>query len=331
VRNEDSVIRSWGNLMREKLIVFHLVAVVGALVAPRGAVAEAPELGIVHWERSFDRAIEQATRDDKPVFALFQEVPGCSTCVGFGKTVLSNPLLVDAIENEFVPLAIFNNRGGEDGQVLRRYGEPGWNNPVVRFLDGTGQDLIPRRDGLFAAGQIGWRMIEALKAARRPVPKYLEIAVAEAGAQFSDRATFAMSCYWSGEACLGSIDGILASRTGWLKGREVVEIQFHPGRIDYATLLQRASANRCADQVFAHDRRQLETAQRIFGERATLVEQSASEAKSSDQKYHLGHSALRDLDLTPLQAARVNAALADGSDPTSWLSPRQHRELRADR
>ena len=317
---------------RCKLIVLLVapIAVLAVAFSCADAAEQPAELGLVEWERGFDQAVERAKRDEKPVFVLFQEVPGCSTCVGFGSTVLSNRLLVDAIENEFVPVAIFNNRGGEDGEVLRLYGEPAWNNPVVRLLDAAGKDLIPRRDGLFTAGQIGSRMIEALKAARRPVPKYLEVAVEEAGVEFSDRATFAMSCYWSGEACLGKVDGILASRTGWLDGREVVEVVFHPGRVEYGTILERASANHCADQVFAHDRRQLETAKGIFGARATLVEQSASAAKPSDQKYHLNHSALRDLDLTPLQATRVNAALAAGGDPTIWLSPRQRRELRAD-
>lgn len=317
--------------MMQRLAGFVLAVVAGLVVARANGGGQPAELGAVVWERSFDRGIERAKQEHKPVFLLFQEVPGCSTCVGFGKKVLSNRLLADAIENEFVPVAIFNNRGGADGEVLQRYGEPGWNNPVVRFLDPAGKDLIPRRAGLFSAGQVGARMIDALQAAQRPVPEYLEVAVEEADAQFSDRATFAMSCYWRGEACLGNVDGILSSRTGWLNGREVVEVRFHPGRVDYETLLERVSAKRCADQAFAHDPGQLEIAEKVFGQRATLVEQTMVPAEASDQKYQLGHSALRRLDLTPLQAMRVNAALAGGGDPMVWLSPRQRRELHSPR
>ena len=47
---------------------------------------------------------------------FFQEVPGCSTCQAFGRGPLSHPLLVDAIEHEFVPLFVQNNRPGRDAQ-----------------------------------------------------------------------------------------------------------------------------------------------------------------------------------------------------------------------
>lgn len=49
----------------------------------------------------------------------------------------------------------------------------------------------------------------------------------------------------------------------------------------------------------------------------------SSPASDLDQKYYLRHSPLRKLDLTPLQAARVNSALERGEDPTRWLSPAQ--------
>ncbi len=38
----------------------------------------------------------RALRSGQPLLVLFQEVPGCSSCVAFGKNVLSHPLLVGA-------------------------------------------------------------------------------------------------------------------------------------------------------------------------------------------------------------------------------------------
>ena len=67
------------------------------------------ELGKVDWLRDMDLAQKQAKEDNKPIFLLFQEVPGCSTCQRYGKQVLSHPLIVEAIETCFVPLAIHNN------------------------------------------------------------------------------------------------------------------------------------------------------------------------------------------------------------------------------
>ena len=34
------------------------------------------ELGQVHWLRGFEKALEKAKKNDKPLLVLFQEVPG---------------------------------------------------------------------------------------------------------------------------------------------------------------------------------------------------------------------------------------------------------------
>lgn len=72
---------------------------------------QAQELGKVAWYRDFDQALAQSSKEDKPVFILFQEVPGCLTCRNYGKGVLSHSVIVETIEEYFIPLAIFNNKG----------------------------------------------------------------------------------------------------------------------------------------------------------------------------------------------------------------------------
>jgi|UniRef100_A0A7S4GHZ2 hypothetical protein len=129
------------------------------------------ELGDVAWHRDLDTALMASTQTGKPVFCLFQEIPGCSTCTGFGSNVLRNPALVRSIQTDFIPVAIHNNKPGRDAQVLKRYGEPSWNNPVVRFLDGDGRDILPRRDGVWTAQGIASRMVEALCTMGLPVPE----------------------------------------------------------------------------------------------------------------------------------------------------------------
>ncbi|MEM7087739.1 MAG: thioredoxin family protein, partial [Bacteroidota bacterium] len=69
------------------------------------ALNQDEELGKVSWYRDYDQAIQQAKKQNKPVLILFQEVPGCATCRNYGHNVLSNPLMTEAIENEFIPLA----------------------------------------------------------------------------------------------------------------------------------------------------------------------------------------------------------------------------------
>jgi hypothetical protein len=279
-------------------------------LAERGEPAAAPvpaandnprELGWVHWLRDYDAAVAQSQATGKPIFLLFQEVPGCSTCVGFGETVLSHPLVIEAIEDAFVPLAIHNNKGGHDGKILKRFGEPSWNNPVVRFVDAKGNDLIPRAANLWNTHAIAERMATALGASGREVPTYLKWAIAETAP--AERATFGMYCYWSGEACLGSIPGVVATRAGHLRGREVVEVEFDGAQLTESKLRALAKSKGCGDFM--------------------ATQKSARDASHGDQKYHLKRSKLRLLPLTPLQASRVNAALRHRQDPQAWLSPRQ--------
>ncbi len=93
----------------------------------------------------------------------------------FGRDVLTNPRLVRAIEEEFIPMLVYNNRShGMDRELLERYGEPAWNFQVIRFLDADGKDIIPRKDRVWTTSGVAQRMIEALRAARRPVPDDLQ-------------------------------------------------------------------------------------------------------------------------------------------------------------
>jgi hypothetical protein len=86
------------------------------------------EIGLVRWQRDFPAAIIEAGRTGKPVFLLFQEVPGCIGCRTFGSEVLSHPLLVESIEDNFIPVLAYNNRsGGMDAELLARFDEPAWN------------------------------------------------------------------------------------------------------------------------------------------------------------------------------------------------------------
>ena len=133
------------------------------------------EVGDVRWGRDFDVALENSAKTGKPVLVLFQEIPGCSGVQKFGREVLTNPSLVQAIENEFFPVLVYNNRaGGLDEKLLKRFQEPAWNYQVIRFLNAEGRDIIPRKDRIWTTGGVASRMIEALTVANRTVPNYLK-------------------------------------------------------------------------------------------------------------------------------------------------------------
>ena len=106
---------------------------------------------------------------------------------------MSTPLLVEAAETLFHPVAIRNNVEGYEKTILERYKEPTWNNPVLRFVDGRGQDVIPRQDRQWKTGQVAKRMELALRAAQQEVPRWLRGFVSETSASQVDTARFAMT------------------------------------------------------------------------------------------------------------------------------------------
>jgi len=308
-----------------RLLFFLMLVAVLMLSHPSRSLAGTSnprELGTIHWIRDLDAGLAESKRTRKPVLVLFQEIPGCATCVGFGQQVLSQPLIADAIESEFVPVAIYNNRGGSDGAVLARYGEPAWNNPVMRFLSADGRDVLPRRDGFYSPHEVVTRLIEALHAAHRDVPGYLEIARDETHLAGLQTAAFGMYCFWEGEAKLGRIEGVVATRASQRDG-EAVEVLFDSSKVPYRELVKSASSLECASHVYARDDHQLEEARKVVGDRARLAAREGAAAPPSDQKHSLQRSPLRFLPLTPMQATRVNASLAAREDPMQWLSPRQ--------
>ncbi|RZW12870.1 MAG: thioredoxin family protein, partial [Desulfobulbaceae bacterium] len=149
------------------------------------------EIGHVSWSRDYHGALQASRHSGKPVFLFFQEVPGCLGCRTFGSQVLTHPLLVEAVEDEFIPVLVYNNRRtGMDAQLLKQYGEPSWNYQVIRFVDANERDLIPRRDRVWDIGSLAARMVAALKAADRSVPLYLSSLAVEYDTSHLQTAVF---------------------------------------------------------------------------------------------------------------------------------------------
>ena len=235
--------------------------------------------------------------------------------------------MVEAIEDLFVPVLVYNNKSS-DAAILKKFGEPSWNNPIVRFLDSNGQDVIKRQNRVWTVNPMAARMVAALKAAKREVPTYLsDLARERSNLQ---QATFAMSCYWTGEARLGSIDGVMSTTSGWAGGREVVSLTYDPKLVEYSKLVETAQSFHCASKVFTHSASQLKTAKSLVGDKAEQFPGGARKAKLSDQKYQLRTSrGVRSLPLTSYQSTKVNSFVrgSQRSKYLEFLSPRQKAML----
>jgi len=264
------------------------------------------ELGKVKWHRNYDQALEVSAQTGKPVFLLFQEVPGCMTCRNYGHNVLSHPLMVELIENEFVPLAIFNNKGGSDRKVLEKYNEPAWNNPVVRILDAKGANLANRIAAKYSATSVLAEIKKTLKTQDRNIPKYVELLEQELlGAQNgTEEAVLSMYCFWSGEAHLGQQDGVLSTEPGFANGKEVVKVKFDPTLLSKAELASHGAKAKC----------HIEMEHGKFG-------------ADKDPQYYLKKSRYKYLPLSEGQRTKINSALSQQMDPDEYLSPQQKEWL----
>lgn len=260
------------------------------------------ELGQVHWLRDLDAGRTESEKSGKPILLLFQEVPGCSNCTRYGNTTLSHPLIVEAIETHFVPVCIFNNKGGKDADVLRTFDEPAWNNPVVRIVRPDNHDLVLRMPNFNSSLQLVNGMRRALDLTGKPAPRYLELleeelAAREAGLQ---TAIFSMYCFWTGEGTFGSLAGVIETEPGYQDGKEVVRVQFDPAvtsRVELENLTQPKSMTACAkNEGFRSDR---------------------------EPKYYLAQTEYRFVPMTSLQACRANSLIGKRQSPEELLSPRQ--------
>lgn len=281
------------------------------------------ELGEVTWLRDIDQATKEAKASQKPIFLLFQEVPGCATCQNYGEEVLSHPLIVEAIETHFVPLAIYNNKGGKDRAVLNYFNEPSWNNPVVRIINHKKQNLIDRISGNYSPLGVVEAMTRILKKQKTEIPEYLNLLQSELNAQLQGKETayLSMYCFWSGEKAIADIDGVVETDAGFMGGREIVKVDFNPNEISYEDLLKKAKTKSCATHVYSDNLNQQVKAEDIVG--ANQVSGKSKFRLDQETKYYLYKSSYRYLPMTRLQALKANSLIGKGKSPNHLFSSRQ--------
>ena len=281
------------------------------------------ELGKVEWLRDMMEAERLAKESEKPIFILFQEVPGCITCQKYGSIVLSHPLIVEAIESLFVPLAIYNNLGGRDAEVLTYFKEPSWNNPVVRIVGQNKKNIIPRLSANYTAAGLVNYMIQALYLVGADIPEYLTLIRDELVAYQDgiENATFSMFCFWTGEKTFGNLEGVVHTEAGFMHNREVVHVSYDPEKISFDHLMKAGLASQCADQLFTDDQDQAQKAKINLG--PDKVKKSASFRLDREPKYYLSKTPYRYIPMSPIQATKANALIGMGRDPKNLFSPSQ--------
>lgn len=260
------------------------------------------ELGKVSWYRSYEHALALSKEKSKPILLFFQEIPGCSTCVNYGREVLSHPVMVEIIENEFIPLAIYNNKLGPDEEVLRLYNEPSWNNPVAHFIDENGTDIVKKLNNNYLPLSILNKIIDTLGKTKGTVPKYIIAFKNELLIKYGETITtiYETPCFWSGETTFAQKAGVYSTLPGFIGAREVVKIEYDPKIVTKEQLDEYAIS------------------QGFF-----TIDKFDSFRVDKEPEYYLKKTNYKYLPLTFTQRMMINYALPYKQDPTIWLSPKQ--------
>ncbi|MCC6816218.1 MAG: peptide-methionine (S)-S-oxide reductase [Saprospiraceae bacterium] len=280
------------------------------------------ELGRVKWSRDLLEARIQSKILKKDIFILFQEIPGCSTCKNYGKNVLSHPLIVEIIEDLFIPLAIHNNKTGKDREVLNLFGEPAWNNPVVRIVDQDLKDVVSRLSGNYSSYGLISTIIAALQVKNKKIDKYILLLEEEMLAQSigTKTAYLGMYCFWSGEKCYAQAEGVVSTKAGFMNGSEVVEVQYNPQKTDLDEIIRHGKSQNCADKLFTNDL--------SIKSSAIIIKPQTLFKADKESKYYLYHSQYKSVPMTELQACYLNDLLSQNKSVDDYLSPRQIQFLK---
>jgi hypothetical protein len=283
------------------------------------AVNEFKELGRVRWRRDYDEAIKTSTSEKKPVFVFIQDISGVDVNIQYGEAVLSHPLVVEAIESLFIPLAIYNSEPNRDTDMLAKLSENSSNQTVIRIVNSRGTDLTERvvdnltMDGILSA------IIESLSG---ETPQYVEILYEEYKIpQNTESAIFPVHCFWAGEVELGPSRGILQTIPGKVGEREAIQVVFDSNVTSYRKLLEESHTfGLCKDAYYSNEN-QRKVAEEMFGDKG--VKRSGKFVPDRTPKYYLSQTSYESVPMTDRQAILVNSDLFFKEDPKARLSPRQ--------
>jgi len=142
---------------------------------------------------------------------------------------------------------------------------------------------------------------------------------------------FAMYCFWTGEAKLGSLDGVINTEAGFYDGKEVVVVKFNDKQIELIDVVRAAEKFDCAHAVYLatkEEQEQIMAMTRLKNVSVFSFESGYRRAPLSDQKKQIAaNPRLKGLNLTPMQWTKLNATVVSKAPISKWLSPRQMAKL----
>jgi len=134
-----------------------------------------------------------------------------------------------------------------------------------------------------------------------------------------------MYCYWTGEATLGRVEGVEASRIGHWSGSEIVQVDYDPTKTDLETLVAALKKQRSFYSVIVED------GAAAAGISPDEVEKVAGRPRFIEPKHSLRtrHPEVSELELTEAQRIALNTWSYFGGPMPDVLSAEQQAQLAA--
>jgi hypothetical protein len=184
-------------------------------------------------------------------------------------------------------------------------------------------------------------MIVALSINDMQVPKYLQLLADEGnsnscvglgGGTEASEAVFGVKCFEEAELGFGTVDGVLATKTGWTNHKKIISVSYDSSKISYCRLVEFALENLMTNSVFfqTFDEKVRAQGEVKKANSAVNVDKFVSIVQPDiDPKSALRKTVLRFVPLTELQKLRGNRYCNFGSfdKAVHLLSPRQFKIL----
>lgn len=140
-------------------------------------------------------------------------------------------------------------------------------------------------------------------------------------------ATFSMYCYWTGEATLGGVRGVVASRIGHWGGDEIVQVDYDPAQTSLSALIEALELQGSFDAIVVDSKAAEKATIASVSEKAVTIHQGAPRWIPPKHSLRTRHPALMSLELTEAQAIALNHWSYFGGPVPDVLTADQRRQL----
>ncbi len=140
-------------------------------------------------------------------------------------------------------------------------------------------------------------------------------------------ATFSMYCYWTGEATVGRVDGVVASRIGHWSGNEIMQVDYDPERTDLGKLAGALKRQRAFYSLLVSDEAGRAEALDHLPDGEITVRGGRPRFIAPKHSLRTRHPRIAALDLSEEQAIALNSWSYFGGAMPDVLTEEQKRQL----